>query len=285
MPENDFILRDIRVLDLSQDIAGPFCTKLMAGLGAEVIKVEPPGTGDGTRRAGPFVHETPHAEQSAAFLYLNTGKKSITLDIQSQTGAFILQRLAQECAILVESFPAGYLDQLGLGYAALERLNPGLIYTSVTPFGQTGPYRRRSGFAHIAHAFGGLSYLAGFPGETPVLPGTTPLGDYMSSLYGAIGIMLALRHREKTGRGQVIDIGTYEAVFRQLDEIAVEKNLLFARLQPCLRIKHHDSIGDAIAGRRQRKRARSRHDRLLCHRPDRQVGPGPARSGAKCKLL
>ena len=90
----------------------------------------------------------------------------------------------------------------------------------VSGYGQTGPYRRRSGFAHIAHAFGGLSYLAGFPGETPVLPGTAPLGDYMSSLYGAIGIMLALRHREKTGHGQVVDIGTYEAVFRQLDEIA-----------------------------------------------------------------
>src|ERR1041384_4281918 len=141
MPENDVILGDIRVLDLSEDVAGPFCTKLLAGLGAEVIKIEPPGTGDGTRSAGPFVYETPHPEQSAAFLYLNTGKKSITLDIQSQTGRCIVQRLAQECDILVESFPAGHLDQLGLGYATLERLNPGLIYTSVTPFGQTGPYR------------------------------------------------------------------------------------------------------------------------------------------------
>ena len=112
MPENSLVLGDIRVLDLSEDIAGPFCTKLLAGLGAEVIKVEPPGTGDVTRTTGPFVHETPHAEQSAAFLYLNTGKKSITLDIQSQTGC-IVQRLARECDILVESFPAGYLDQLG----------------------------------------------------------------------------------------------------------------------------------------------------------------------------
>ncbi len=90
----------------------------------------------------------------------------------------------------------------------------------VSGYGQTGPYRRRSGFAHIAHAVGGLSYLAGFPGETPVVPGTTPLGDYMSSLYGAIGVMLALRHKEKTGEGQIIDIGIYEAVFRQMDEMA-----------------------------------------------------------------
>src|SRR5712691_3582531 len=116
MPENDLILGDIRVLDLSEDIAGPFCTKLLAGLGAEVIKIEPPGTGDVSRRAGPFVHAAPHGEQSATYLYLNTGKKSITLDIQSQTGMCIAQRLAQECDILVESFPAGYQDQLGLGY-------------------------------------------------------------------------------------------------------------------------------------------------------------------------
>src|SRR5690349_19119430 len=115
MPANDLPLGDIRVLDLSEDIAGPFCTKLLAGLGAEVIKVEPPGTGDVSRRTGPFVQETPHPEQSAAFLYLNTGKKSITLNLQDQTGVFLLQRLAEKCDILVESFPAGYLGQLGLG--------------------------------------------------------------------------------------------------------------------------------------------------------------------------
>ena len=147
---------------------GPFCTKLLAGLGAEVIKVEPPGTGDVTRSTGPFVHEAPHAEQSAAFLYLNTGKKSITLDIQSQTGAFILQRLAQECDILVEGFPAGYLDQLGLGYAALERLNPGLIYTSVTPFGQTGPYRDYKGSELVAQAMGALMHTIGLPDKEPL---------------------------------------------------------------------------------------------------------------------
>jgi succinyl-CoA:(S)-malate CoA-transferase subunit A len=98
--------------------------------------------------------------------------------------------------------------------------NPGLVMLRVSGYGQTGPYRRRPGFAHIAHAIGGLSYLAGFPGETPVVPGTAPLGDYMSSLYGAVGVMLALRHKAKTGYGQVVDIGIYEAVFRQLDELA-----------------------------------------------------------------
>src|SRR5881409_3057701 len=117
MPEANVILRDIRVLDLSADISGPFCTKLLAGLGAEVIKVEPPGSGDVSRRLGPFVGAVPDAEHSALFLYLNTGKKSLTLDIHSPTGAAIVRRLAQTCDILVESFAPGALDHLGLGYA------------------------------------------------------------------------------------------------------------------------------------------------------------------------
>ena len=141
MPENELVLADVCVLDLSEDIAGPFCTKLLAGLGATVIKVERPGIGDISRRSGPFPTCAPDPEQSALFLYLNTGKKSVTLDVATQSGGMILQGLAQECDILVESFAPGYLDGLGLGYAALERLNPGLIYTGITPFGQSGPYR------------------------------------------------------------------------------------------------------------------------------------------------
>src|SRR5919108_655784 len=140
MPENGQTLGDVRVLDLSEDIAGPFCSRLLAALGAEVVKVERPGSGDMSRRAGPSLGTTPHPEQSALFLYLNTGKKSITLNVESPTGAVILRRLARECDILVESFPPGYLDGLDLGYPALEQLNPQLIYTSVTAFGQSGPY-------------------------------------------------------------------------------------------------------------------------------------------------
>ena len=117
------------------------------------------------------------------------------------------------------------MEEWGLDWETLSQANPGLVYLRVSGYGQTGPYRRRSGFAHIAHAFGGLSYLCGFPGETPVVPGTAPLGDYISSVYGAIGIMMALRHREKTGEGQIVDIGIYEAVFRQLDEIAASYGL------------------------------------------------------------
>ena len=109
--------------------------------------------------------------------------------------------------------------------AGAARDKPLLVMPRVSGYGQTGPYRRRPGFSHIAHAIGGLSYLAGFPGETPVVPGTAPLGDYISSLYGVIGVMLALRHKEATGRGQVIDVGIYEAVFRQMDELAAAYGL------------------------------------------------------------
>ena len=211
MPENTLILGDIRVLDLSQDIAGPFCTKLLAGLGAEVIKVEPPGTGDVSRQAGPFVHETPHAEQSATFLYLNTGKKSITLDLQSQTGAVILQRLAAECDILVESFPAGYLDQLELGYAALARLNPGLIYTSVTPFGQTGPYRDYKGSELVAQAMGALMHTIGLPDKEPLRIGGNAAG-YTTGMSAFSATLLALYVRDAAGHGQHVDVSAMETI-------------------------------------------------------------------------
>src|SRR5215475_5425010 len=211
MPENDFILRDIRVLDLSEEVDGPFCTKLLAGLGAEVMKVEPPGIGDVTRRTGPFVHETPHVEQSAAFLYLNTGKKSLTLDIQSQTGALTLQRLAQECDILVEGFPAGYLDQLGLGYAALERLNSGLIYTSVTPFGQTGPYRDYKGSELVAQAMGALLHTIGLPDQEPLRIGGNAAG-YTTGISAFSATLLALYVRDGAGHGQHVDVSAMETI-------------------------------------------------------------------------
>src|SRR5215467_244242 len=211
MPENNCILSDIRVLDLSEDVAGPFCTKLLAGLGAEVIKVEPPGTGDVTRRTGPFVHEAPHVEQSAAFLYLNTGKKSITLDLKSQTGACILQRLARECDILIESFPAGALDQLGLGYAALEHLNPGLIYTSVTPFGQTGPYRDYKGSELVAQAMGALMHTIGLPDREPLRIGGSAAG-YTTGMSAFSATLLALYVRDAVRHGQHVDVSAIETI-------------------------------------------------------------------------
>ena len=211
MPENDCILGDIRVLDLSEDVAGPFCTKLMAGLGAEVIKIEPPGSGDISRSAGPFLRAAPHAEQSATYLYLNTGKKSITLDIQSQTGVHIVQHLAQECDILVESFNAGYLNQLELGYAALERLNPGLIYTSVTPFGQTGPYRDYKGSELVAQAMGALMHTIGLPDKEPLRIGGNAAG-YTTGMSALSATLLALYVRDAVGHGQHVDVSAMETI-------------------------------------------------------------------------
>ena len=161
MSDHDRILGDLRVLELSEGVAGPFCTKLLAGLGATVIKVEPPGRGDATRAAGPFMRETPHPEETAAFLYLNTGKQSITLDITTPTGADMLRQLVRTCDILVESFPPAYLDSLGLGYTALAPQHPQLIYTAITPFGQTGPYRDYNGSDLVAQALGALMHTIG----------------------------------------------------------------------------------------------------------------------------
>lgn len=207
----------VRVIDVGTFLAGPYAASILGEFGAEVLKIEHPIAGDPMRRFG-----TPTKRHDATLAWLSEGRnrKSVTIDLHQKEGVQLFLKLVAKSDVLIENFRPGTMEEWGLGWQELSEANPGLVMLRVSGYGQTGPYRRRSGFAHIAHAFGGLSYLAGFPGETPVLPGTTPLGDYMSSLYGAIGILLALRHREKTGRGQAIDIGTYEAVFRQLDEIA-----------------------------------------------------------------
>jgi succinyl-CoA:(S)-malate CoA-transferase subunit A len=207
----------IRVLDVGTFLAGPHAASILGEFGAEVFKIEHPIAGDPMRRFG-----TPTNRHDATLAWLTEGRnrKSVTIDLRQEEGVKVFLKLVAKSDVLIENFRPGTMEEWGLGWPVLCEANPGLVMLRVSGYGQTGPYRRRSGFAHIAHAFGGLSYLAGFPGETPVVPGTAPLGDYMSSLYGAIGIMLALRHRDKTGRGQVIDVGIYEAVFRQLDEIA-----------------------------------------------------------------
>jgi len=205
------ILGDVRVLDLSEDIAGPFCTKLLAGLGAEVIKVERPGSGDVSRRVGPFIGAEPHHEQSALFLYLNTGKKSITLDIASQTGSAILRHLAQECDILVESAPPGFLGRWALDYAALAPRCPALIYTSVTPFGQTGPYRDYKGSELIAQATGALMQTVGLPDREPLKVGGHA-ALYTTGMSAFSATMLALYARDVQGHGQHVDVSAMETM-------------------------------------------------------------------------
>jgi len=221
--DNDKLPMDgIRVIDVGTFLAGPYAASILGEFGAEVLKVEHPIAGDPMRRFG-----TASKRHDATLAWLSEGRnrKSVTLDLRQQEGVELFLKLVNKSDVLIENFRPGTMEEWGLGWQELREANPGLVMLRVSGYGQTGPYRRRSGFAHIAHGFAGLSYLAGFPGETPVLPGTAPLGDYLSSLYGAIGILLALRHREETGEGQVVDIGIYEAVFRQMDEIAAAYGL------------------------------------------------------------
>jgi succinyl-CoA:(S)-malate CoA-transferase subunit A len=212
----------VRIIDVGTFLAGPYAASMLSEFGAEVLKVEHPIAGDPMRRFG-----TPTKRHDATLAWLSEGRnrKSVTIDLRQEEGVQLFLKLVAKSDVLIENFRPGVMEEWGLGWPELSAANPGLVMLRVSGYGQTGPYRRRSGIAHIAHAFGGLSYLAGFPGETPVMPSTAPLGDYMASLYGAIGIMIALRHREKTGHGQIIDIGIYEAVFRHLDEIAAAYGL------------------------------------------------------------
>lgn len=236
-PERPQALAGIRVVDVGTFIAGPYSATIMAEFGAEVLKVEHPVAGDPFRRFGT---PTNRPNSTLAWLSEARNKKSVTIDLRVPKGAELFRKLVAKSDVLVENFRPGTLEKWGLGWKVLQEDNPRLVMLRVTGYGQTGPYRDRPGFAHIAHAFGGLSYLAGFPGQTPVVPGSTPLGDYMSGLYGAIGVMLALRHRDQTGRGQYIDIGIYEAVFRQLDELAAAYGLYG-------KIREREGAGTVIA--------------------------------------
>ena len=215
-------LDGVRVLDVGNFLAGPYAGTIMAEFGAEVIKIEHPDGGDPMRRYGTT---TARPDATLKWLSESRNKRSVTCDLRQPEGVELLLKLVAKSDILIENFRPEAMESWGLGWDVLRAANPRLVMLRVTGYGQTGPYRRRSGFAHIAQAFGGLNYLCGFPGETPVLPGTVPLGDYVASLFGAIGTLVALRHAEETGCGQVVDVGIYEAIFRILEEIAAAYGL------------------------------------------------------------
>jgi len=212
----------IRVLDLGTFLAGPHAASILGEFGAEVLKIEHPVAGEPMRRFG---SPTKDPDRTLAFLTEARNRKSVTLDLRQARGRELFMQLVEKSDVLIENFRPQTFEQWGIGWEVLKAANPGLVFLRVSGYGQTGPYRRRSGFAHIAHAYSGLSYLAGFPGESPVVPGTVPLGDYISGLYGAIGVLLALRHRDRTGRGQIIDVAIFESVFRTLDELAAAYGL------------------------------------------------------------
>jgi len=209
-------LQGCRVLDVATFLAGPFCATQLGEFGADVIKIELPGVGDATRRFG-TMHE---CGDTLPWLSESRNKKCITLDLRKPDGVVLLKRLVAEADVLVENFQPGTMEKWGLGWDVLSEVNPRLIMVRISGFGQTGPYKDRPGFGRIGNAFGGLSFLAGYPDRAPVTPGSATIPDYLSGLYGALGTLLALQAREKTGRGQVVDIGLYESIFRILDELA-----------------------------------------------------------------
>lgn len=224
-------LDDIKIIDVSSFLAGPFCSTQLAEFGAEVWKVELPEVGDALRRFGTITKNG----DSLPWLSECRNKKSITLDMRTAEGARLMKQLVAKADVFVENFQPGTLEKWGLGWDTLREINPRLIMVRISGYGQTGPYRDRPGFGRIANAFGGLSFLAGYPDRPPVTPGSATIPDYMAGLYGALGTLLALQARHRTGRGQMIDIGLYEPIFRILDEIApayAYKGLVRQRMGP-----------------------------------------------------
>ncbi len=204
-------LSGLVVLDLSDNISGPYCTKLLADYGAEVIKIEKPPLGDSSRRAGPFPNDQPDPEKSGLFLFLNTSKKSITLNLESESGPQIFRRMVERADILVENFRPGVMASLGLDYEALAEINPALIMTSISYFGQWGPYRDWEGSDIVAQAMGGLM---GLTGEADREPLKLPLSqaEFQGGLNAAVATLSALYFRDETGEGQHVDVSLQEAV-------------------------------------------------------------------------
>ncbi len=197
-------LKGLRVFDLTRVLAGPTCVQMLADLGADVIKIERPGAGDDTRGFAPPV--MPGTNESAYFVGVNRNKQSVTLDISKTEGQALAIRLIAQSDILVENFKVGALAKYGLGYEQLRKEFPGLIYCSITGFGQTGPYAPRPGYDSLIQAMGGVMSLTGEPDGLPQKVGV-PVADLFAGLYGCIGVLAALRHRELTGQGQQVDIG------------------------------------------------------------------------------
>jgi crotonobetainyl-CoA:carnitine CoA-transferase CaiB-like acyl-CoA transferase len=217
--KKDGLLEDIRVLDLADEKAS-FCSKLLADMGACVIKVERPG-GDPSRKIGPFLGNSPHPERSLFSLHNNTNKLGITLNIEHHEGKRIFCRLVEKADVVVETSPPGYLKDIGLGFEVLSDANPRLILVSITGFGQNGPRSKYKTCDIVASAFGGQMYISGSPSTPPL----KPFGEqsyYLASLFAAIGILLVLRKRAKTGMGEHVDISMQEAVVSTLEHVIIQ---------------------------------------------------------------
>lgn len=212
----DQALSDIKVLDFSHFIAGPYCTKLLADYGAEVTKVERPNTGDGSRRLGPFPGDEPNGEKSGLFLHLNTNKRGITLDLKTAAAREIVFQLVQETDLVVESFRPGTMASFGLDYPTLKEVNPRLVMTSVSNFGQTGPYRDYKGSEIIFYGMGGEMYSTGFDDREPIKLGGT-VGLYQAGNVAAVATMGALLGARDDDVGQQVDISLFETQLSSQD--------------------------------------------------------------------
>lgn len=193
-------LENIKVLDLTRVLAGPFCTMILGDLGAQVIKVEIPASGDDSRHFGPFKNN-----KSLYFISINRAKKSISLNLKTEKGKKILKDLVKKVDVLIENYRPGTMEKLGLGYDVMKDINPSLIYATSSGFGHSGPYSKRPAYDILAQAMGGMMSITGWPGTAPTRVGMS-IGDITASLYTAIGINAALYQRTKTGLGQKIDV-------------------------------------------------------------------------------
>lgn len=209
-------LQGLKVLELGTLIAGPYCGRLLAEFGADVVKVETPGEGDPLRKWRKL-----HEGNSLWWYAQARNKKSIAVNLRDADGQGVVRRLAKEADFVVENFRPGTLEKWGLGYEELARDNPRLIMVRLSGFGQTGPYRDRPGFGAIGESMGGMRYITGYPDRAPVRVGIS-IGDSLAAMFGVIGALMALHHRHSSGKGQVVDVALYEAVFAMMESMLPE---------------------------------------------------------------
>jgi len=209
-------LSDLKVVELGTLIAGPYCARLLAEFGAEVIKIETPGEGDPLRKWRKL-----HEGNSLWWYAQSRNKKSVAVNLRDPAGQAIVRNLARDADIVVENFRPGTMEKWGLGYEALSKDNPGLVMVRISGFGQTGPYKDRPGFGAIGESMGGMRYITGYPDRAPVRVGIS-IGDSLAAMFGAIGALTALHHRAQSGKGQVIDVALYEAVFAMMESMLPE---------------------------------------------------------------
>ena len=213
-------LQGLKVLDFTRVYSGPYCTMLLGDLGAEVIKIEALGKGDDTRAFYPIKNG-----ESGYFMYLNRSKRSLTLNLKSEKGLSIALALAEKADVLVENFSPGTMDKLGLGYEAVQGVNPQIVYASISGFGQSGPYTHKVAYDGVAQAMGGLVSLTGLAGQIPVKAGPA-ISDAASGVHTATAILAALYHKQISGKGQRVDVAMMDTVFSMLENAVPVQSLM-----------------------------------------------------------